>query len=42
MTPDLQDENEVVYRFVSLVEVALGGFLVLLIILQFLDDIGVL
>lgn len=42
MTPDLQDENEVVYRFVSLVEVALGGFLVLLVILQFLDDIGVL
>lgn len=38
---DLQNENEVVYRFVSLVEVVFWGFLVLLIILQFLDDIGV-
>lgn len=39
---DLQNENEVVYGFVSLVEVVFWGFLVLLIILQLLDDIGVL
>lgn len=39
---DLQNENEVVYWLVALVEVVFRGFLVLLIILQFLDDIGVL
>lgn len=41
-SPDLQNEDEVVYGLVPLVEVALRGFLVLLIVLQFLDDIGVL
>ena len=40
--PDLQEKDEVVHGFVALVEVALGAFLVLLIVLELLDDIGVL
>lgn len=37
----LQDEDEVVHGPVALVEIVLCGSLVLLVVLQFLDDMGV-
>lgn len=42
LPPHLQDENEVVDGAVALVEVMLGSLLVLTVVLELLDDVGVL
>lgn len=39
---DLQNEDEIVHRFVAVEEVMLKGLLILLIIFELLDDVGVL